>query len=312
MMRKIAVYIGAVLTAVFFSPDAVAQDLVYTTVSRDTILIGDQVEWKSEIRVPEGMTVEIDPMSGYVVPGVELIKDFHTDTVRTEGAVSTLETKAVITSFDSGSYVLPPLVVYVCRDGDVADTLRMRAVPLEVTTVPVDTASFEMYDIRPQFRYPVTFGEVLPWVLLAVVLAALAVLVVLAVRRRRRRRIDYEKPVPDEPPHITALRSLDRIREEKLWQKGGQKQYYTEITDTLRQYIESRFGVKTMERTSNEILADLSACRMSPSDYELLKDLFGLADLVKFAKYTAGDAENENAVPSAVRFVNDTYMQEIE
>ena len=122
----------------------------------------------------------------------------------------------------------------------------------------------------------------------------------------------FGKPDPKDPPHIVALRSLDRIRGEKLWQKGNQKQYYTEITDTLRVYIEQRFGIKTIERTSNEILVDLSVKDLAPSDYEALKDLFGTADLVKFAKYSATEAENENAVPVAVRFVNDTFMQELE
>ena len=68
----------------------------------------------------------------------------------------------------------------------------------------------------------------------------------------------FGKPDPKDPPHIVALRSLDRIRGEKLWQKGNQKQYYTEITDTLRVYIEQRFGIKTIERTSNEILVSCS------------------------------------------------------
>ena len=192
------------------------------------------------------------------------------------------------------------------------DTLRLPEVPLEVTTIPIDTTTYEMYDIRPQFRYPVTFAEILPWVAGALVLAAVITAVCMVVARRRKSRPLFGKPTPQDPPHIVALRDLDRIRGEKLWQTGNQKQYYTEITDTLRVYIEKRFGVKTIERTSAEILTDLSVKDIQPSDYESLKDLFGTSDLVKFAKYTASESENENAVPAAVRFVNDTFMQELE
>ena len=289
-----------------------AQNVISAGVSRDTILIGDQIEWTSEMQVPRGMSVRIDSMSGYVVPGVELIGDFEIDTVARGRDFSRVQTRAVITSFDSGSYVLPPLVVYVYRGEEAVDTMRLPEVPLEVTTIPIDTTTYEMYDIRPQFRYPVTFAEVLPWVAGGLVLVAIVIAVWRLIARRRRNRPLFGKPAPQDPPHIVALRALDRIRGEKLWQTGNQKQYYTEITDTLRVYIEKRFGVKTIERTSGEILVELSTKDIQPSDFESLKDLFGTADLVKFAKYTASETENENAVPVAVRFVNDTFMQEME
>ena len=289
-----------------------AQNVISAGVSRDTILIGDQIEWTSEMQVPRGMSVRIDSMSGYVVPGVELIGDFVIDTVDRGRDFSRVQTRAVITSFDSGSYVLPPLVVYVYRGEEAVDTMRLPEVPLEVTTIPIDTTTYEMYDIRPQFRYPVTFAEVMPWVTGGIVLVAIVIAVWRLIARRRRNRPLFGKPAPQDPPHIVALRDLDRIRGEKLWQTGNQKQYYTEITDTLRVYIEKRFGVKTIERTSGEILVELSTKDIQPSDFESLKDLFGTADLVKFAKYTASETENENAVPVAVRFVNDTFMQEME
>ncbi len=310
-MKKLILSL-AVLAAMTVSFRAGAQDILSATVSRDTILIGDQVEWKSRIKVPKGMSVKIDSMSGYVVPGVELIGDFKVDTVDRKKDFSMVETRAVVTSFDSGSYVLPPLVVYFCRDGQGVDTMQLPEVPLEVTTVPIDTTTYQMYDIRPQFRYPVTFKELVPWILLLAALVAVVILTVHFALKRKKTGMVFGKPDPKDPPHIVALRSLDRIRGEKLWQKGNQKQYYTEITDTLRVYIEQRFGIKTIERTSNEILVDLSVKDLALSDYEALKELFGTADLVKFAKYSATEAENENAVPVAVRFVNDTFMQELE
>lgn len=313
MIRNVKTRLAVLMLVLAAASSSVgAQEILSAKVSKDTILIGDQVEWTSEIRLPKGMTLSIDSMSRYVVPGVELIGDFRIDTVARKRDYSMIETKATVTSFDSGSYVLPPLVVYFYRDGETADTMRMPEVPLEVTTIPIDTASYQMYDIRPQFRYPVTFGEVFPWAVLLLAVIAAVVFAVYFIRARRRNRPVFSKPEPKDPPHIVALRDLDRIRGEKLWQNGKEKQYYTEITDTLRVYIERRFGVKTIERTSNEILADLAGKEMSPSDYESLKDLFGTADLVKFAKYQAGKEENENAVPVAVKFVNDTFMQELE
>ncbi len=289
-----------------------AQELVSTTVSKDTILIGDQVEWKSLLKVPKGMTASIDSMSGYVVPGVELIGNFRIDTVKKHKKYMDVEAKGLITSFDSGSYKLPALVVYFFRGDEIVDTLRLKELDLEVTTVPIDTATYEMYDIRPQFRYPVTFSEVIPWVGGGVLLAAVIIALIYYFRRRSAGMSVLAPAKPKDPAHIVALRKLEEIRNEKLWQEGKEKQFYTEVTDTLRIYIEERFGIKTLERTSNEILEDISKKELTPADYEILKGLFSTADLVKFAKYTASQEENENAIPASVRFVNDTFLQSIE
>ena len=289
-----------------------AQELLSNTVSKDTILIGDQVLWTSRMQVPRGTEVKVDSMSGYVVPGVELLGDFRIDTVKKTRDYSLIETKALITSVDSGSYMLPPLVLYLSWNGVPTDTLRLTEIPLEVTTIPIDTAKFEMYDLRPQFRYPVTFGEVASWVLGALVLTAAVFFIWKLLKKRKNAGNAQTKPKPGDPPHIVALKDLERIRREELWQKGRQKQFYTEVTEALRKYIEDRFGIRTLERTSNEILDDLSSEEIAHSDFESLKGIFSVADLVKFAKYQASKEENEETVPNAIRFVNDTVREEKE
>ena len=115
-----------------------------------------------------------------------------------------------------------------------------------------------------------------------------------------------------DPPHIVALRSLEKTRSQKLWQNGKQKQFYTQVTDALRQYIAQRYGIAALEQTSAEMFRDLSDKDIEPDLMEKTKELFATADFVKFAKHTATDQENENAIPTAIRFVNQTYMQEIE
>ncbi len=310
IIRKILL-IAAVLVLAS-SVRAGAQELVSTTLTKDTILIGDQVEWKSVLKVPNGLTASIDPMSEYVVPGVELIGDFRIDTVKRHKTYSDVEAVGLITSFDSGSYKLPPLVVYFTRGEEIVDTLRLKELDLEVTTIPIDTATYEMYDIRPQFQYPVTFAEVAPWAGGGLLLVAIIVAAVYYFRRRKAGKDVFAPAKPKDPAHIVALRKLEEIRNEKLWQDGKEKQFYTEVTDTLRAYIEDRFDIKTFERTSGEILEDIAEKDLTPADYEILKEIFSTSDLVKFAKYTATQEENENAIPASVRFVNDTFLQAIE
>ena len=160
--------------------------------------------------------------------------------------------------------------------------------------------------------YPVKFKEVFPWILLAVGILALIYVVYRYIQYRRENKDFFGRPVVKDPPHIVALRELEKLRNQKLWQNGKEKQFYTGIADTLREYIEKRFGVSAMEKTSSEIMDSLAEKKIEDGPYGELDELFKLADLVKFAKYIPSVGENEDAVPKAVRFVNSTFMQELE
>ena len=65
------------------------------------------------------------------------------------------------------------------------------------------------------------------------------------------------KVEPKLPPHQLAMKEIERIKTEKIWQKGQSKEYYTELTDALRTYIKNRFGFNALEMTSSEIIDKL-------------------------------------------------------
>ncbi len=281
-------------------------------LTRDTILIGDQVEWIIPLEMAPGEKYFLEDISNPPAPGVEIIKGLEMDTVRQSRSKIEIEGKVVLTSFDSGSYFLPNLIAMIEREGGAIDTLLVHGPELEVTTIPVDTATYVVKDLKGQIKYPLTFGEVFPWVLLALVVGAAAYAAVRMVKMRRANRTFLGKPIVKDPPHIVALRSLEKIRRQKLWQSGRQKQFYTEVTDVLRVYIAGRYGIATLERPSKEMLADLKKQNIEENLFEGVSQLFNRADLVKFAKYEAGEAENEEVVPGAVRFVNATYMSQVD
>ena len=312
-MRKSIIYSIVFLVMVSVSSSkSSAQELLSSTFSRDTILIGDQVEWGVRLNVPKELTIWVDSLLNPVVPGVELIRDYSFDTISNKRDYIDVDMKAIITSFDSGSYYLPRQVVYFYKGEELIDTLVINERTLEVTTIPIDTTTYQMYDIKPPFRYPVTVGEVIPWVCLGLLLVALAYIVFRVVKNRRENKSLFGKPAVQDPPHITALRSLERIRGEKLWQNNKEKQFYTEVTDVVRMYVEARYRIPTLERTSKEIMDALTNECGGKVEFEELKELFDVADLVKFAKYKASEGENERAIPTAVRFVNATFMQDLE
>ena len=282
---------------------------------RDSILIADQLEY--------GVT--IDQASDTVmigwpqIPSPELMTDIYTvggwkiDTLNMQkGQIRNYSLKGsfVIQPFADGVFELPPIsVLRLHRDGSV-DTLTFRSMPMEVTTIQIDTTTFVPHDIRPQITYPVTFAEVFPWVLGfvgGVLLVAIVVCLILIGGGRR-----VIGPVYKEPAHITALRKMDKFRSNKYWVPEKQKQFYSGITDALREYIAARYGVGALEMTSAEIFDGLKGSDIPPGLYGELKELFERADFVKFAKYVATDEENATVLPLGVRFVTETYIPEEE
>lgn len=113
-----------------------------------------------------------------------------------------------------------------------------------------------------------------------------------------------------EPAYITALRKLDKLRGDKYWAPEKQKQFYSGITDTVREYMAARYGIDALEQTTDEIFADLKGKDLSPELFLEMKDLFELSDYVKFAKHVATQEENAAAIPAAVRFVTETWQEQ--
>ena len=258
-----------------------------TRLSRDTILIGDQIEWIIPLEMAPGEKYFLEDIADPPAPGVEIIKPLQLDTVSNGRKSVKVEGKVILTSFDSGSYYLPPLIAMIERKSGAVDTLYMEGPTLEVTTVPIDTATYVIKDLKGQIKYPLKFKELLPWIGLALLLALIVWALVRWIKMSRANRTFLGKPIVKDPPHIVALRALDKIRKQKLWQNDKQKQFYTEVTDLKKQDIEEAL-------------------------YGKMDELFTRADLVKFAKYLASAEENEEVIPDAVRFVNATYIKEID
>ena len=313
-MKKIllTVLLLALGTLAVRAQDPARSDELRSRLSRDSILIGDQIEWTLDLNLAPGENARISKPGEAPVPGVEALGELAFDTLSQKKGTIALRGHVTLTSFDSGSYVLPPLFVLLGRADGTVDTLVYEGPTLAVNTIPIDTATFQPYDIKGQIRYPLTFKELLPWIGLALLLAAGIWALVRWIRLRRQNRDFFGKPVVKDPPHIVALRSLEKTRSQKLWQNGKQKQFYTQVTDALRQYIAGRYEIPAMEQTSAEMFNDLKDKEIDPALTDRLKELFATADFVKFAKHTATDEENENAIPTAIRFVNETYMQQIE
>lgn len=313
-MKKLfgILFLSLVTFSVAAQDDEQAISQLVSRLDRDSILIGDQVKWSVQLNLKQGEAFEFEKPGEPVAEGVETISAFRVDTLRCKRGHLDVEGSMVLTSFDSGSFFLPPLAVNVTREDGTRETLVYQGPTLEVNTIPVDTATFEVRDIKGQIKYPLTFGEMWPWILGAILLGVGVFFLVRYIRFRRENRDIFGRPVVVDPPHIVALRSLEKIRGKKLWQNNKQKEFYSEVTDAIRQYIDGQYNVAAMEMTTSEIFEGLKNSDIDPVLLEKLKDLFTTADYVKFAKHSASDDENEEAIPLAVRFVNTSYAAQLE
>lgn len=284
---------------------------------RDSVLIADQLRYGFVLnQVEEGTLFALPEWKNDERGGVQAVSPWVVDTVKITRQKSEMPRlldirgSLLITSFDEGVYELPSIMVGRLSKDGVVDTLVFDPMRLEVKTMPVDTATFVPHDIKGQIRYPLTFAEVLPWLAVFWIVAMLVILTVcLIIMRRRRQDPAY---IRKDPAHIVALRKLDQYRGNRMWAPEKQKEFYSGVTDALREYISSRYGLSAMEMTTAEIFADMKSSDAPEELLSEVKELFERADFVKFAKFVASDDDNASVLPLAVRFVTETYQTEIE
>lgn len=315
-MRKALIYILLLCCSVVLSAQEKGAFLQQLQ-ERDSVLVADQLLYGFELKqVPEGTRLILPEVPQEQDFSMMYLSEWNLDTLKVtkqkNGLPSLLDLKGsiVVTSFEEGMYELPQIVLGRISPEGVLDTLIFEPMSLDVKTMPVDTATFIHHDIKGQVRYPVTFAEVLPWILGALAaIALIAAAVYLVIRYRRRSDPDYAHK---DPAHVVALRKLDKYRGKGMWVPEKQKAFYSGVTDTLREYIAARYGISAMEMTTAEIFDCMKSTDVPSSLQNDVRDLFERADFVKFAKYVASDDDNAAALPVAVRFVTETYQTEVE
>ena len=148
-----------------------------------------------------------------------------------------------------------------------------------------------------------------------ILIGALLFLILYSIKRKKKGKPLFTFPSkPKEPAHIIALRELDRIKSEKMWQKDKIKQYYSEVTQVLRTYIEERFEIPAMEQTSDETIESFRMRKeqISEKQFMNLSRILTVADLVKFAKYKPLPDDDNLTLVDSYFFVNETKKEKEE
>jgi hypothetical protein len=265
------------------------------------MLIGDQVNLWFTLEHPEGLKVDFPATGDSLAGKIEVLSASRPDTISRLNKIWKIRQRLVLTSFDTGFFVIPP---FRFRMNNNRDSLLTEALPLEVLGMPVDTTK-GITDIKPPYEMKVNFNEVLPYILGGLFLVAIIIAYVRYRQKRKQVTVVPEKPAaPLIPAHLLALEQLDELVREKLWQQGKVKLFYSRLTDILRQYIELRFNVPAMEETTEDIIRDFTrGGHISEAIRKELKSLLELADLVKFAKWNPVAEEHEASQQAAYDFI---------
>jgi hypothetical protein len=284
--------------------------VIKASIDSTQLLIGEQTKIHLEVAADNGANLQLPLPVDTIIKGIEVLEISGIDTTDIGNNRMLLKYDFLVTSFDSALYLLPPFQLITGTDTTYSNELA-----LKVSTLPVDTESQNIYDIKdvlkPEFVWKDYLAYVLYPLLALFILALIAFLVYYLKKKESPIAFKFKKETVKLPPHVIALNKLNDIKVRKLWQQGRIKEYHSEITDTLRIYMERRFSLPAMELTSGEILAKLKGISDMDYVYDNLKQILLLADFVKFAKYQSLPDENELSLMNAYLFVNGTKIEEI-
>ena len=289
---------------------AFAQVQVESKIDSMEIFIGEQAHLSVSVSAKRGQAISFPTIrqSEYLTPGVEVLDVSDADTSSLDNDMVRVNKVYTLTSFDEKLYYLPPMKVTVDGKGYEGPKLA-----LKVLTVPVDTLHADQFfppkDVQDN---PFLWSEWRPLFLLSIALLVLSCLIIYLWSSLKANKPVIPQIIRTRPllPHQAAMREIDDIKKDRMPASENQKAYYTRLTDTLRKYIERRFGFSALEMTSAEIIERLQQ-EQSTAKINELRELFTTADLVKFAKYSTLLNENDANLLHAIDFINETKQENV-
>ena len=281
--------------------------IVSATLDSTTLFIGDQTDLHLRATGEVGELVTMPVLDKELIPGVEIVDRTIVDTISLKDGRVQYDQYLTLTSFEDSLFYIAPLP-FVSGD----DTIWSEGLTLNVVQpFDMDTTDMAITDIKGVYKAPIWWWGIFRWVLLALLLAGVGVagyyLITYLQSRKSEEDGNEVKTEPLRPAEEVALEKLDAIKEKKIWQQGQVKEYYTQLTDVVREYIARRFEVSSVEQTSDETLRDIRPLLNERKDlYDQLRKMLTLADLVKFAKWSTTPDENELSLRNAYSFVKET------
>lgn len=302
MNRKILIPVFLFLLQTFIFINVFAQSKIDSKIDAQQIVIGDQLRYF--------ITATIDTSKNKLqwanfpdtFNTLEIVEKGKIDTVR-NGAIVNYKQRLLLTGFDSGSYLIPRFCFVQRNQSGILDSLFTDSFRLMVNTVAVDTTK-PFKAIKNIASVETSWLDNLPLIIGSVLVSLLIIGLIWYYLKKRKQTEQIIVPEKVETLQELTLRKLKELDEKHLWQQGKVKEYYTELSEIIRHYIELRFKTPAMELTTDELLRKAKKHREMASFRSALKPLLESADLAKFAKANPLPEEHIEAMELANNFVS--------
>lgn len=297
------------LVSTFNSVNLFAQKVsVNATIDSLQLLIGEQTKLSIEVNMDANQKLRFPAFNDTIVKGLEIVDVAKPDTqFLNDRKKMVVSQEYTVTSFDSALYYIPPFQVLIDGKPFMSNSLALKVISIPVDTLHAD----KFFGPKGINEVPIMWDDVMPILLFFILLAIFIVLTYYLYRRYKDNKpiIKTIKIEPKLPPHQLALKEIEKIKENKALKVNDPKEYYTELTGVLRNYMKDRFGFNATEMTSSEIIDHL----LQKEDKESIKDLtilFQTSDLVKFAKHSPLINESDMNLVNAIDFINNTKIDQ--
>ena len=285
--------------------------VVSASIDSTMLMLGDQTDLHLSVTHEASERVQMPVFGEVLQDGIEIVDRTAVDTTTLPDGRVQLKQNLTLTSFKDSLFSIEPLYVTSGEDTFWTEPMALNVIqPFEVDS------SLAITDIKDIEKAPIWWWGIIRWILLAIGILLLIDLGFWLWKWYEKHHQPAEETIDPEllrPADEVALEKLDEIKAAKIWKDGKVKEYQTELTDVVREYIGRRFDVHSTEKTSDETLREMKPIlksteyRVQSTDlYERLAKMLQLADLVKFAKWHTTPDENEQALMTAYDFVNET------
>ncbi len=276
-------------------------------VDRSTIRLGDWLTYTVTVTRQPEVEVEMPGLGANL--GAFEVRNYHVyDAEEADGTL--IERVAyIITTFDVGEFEIPPLVFRYTLPGDsTAHELKTRPIKIVVESMKPSEAG-DIRDIKDPLAMLRDWRKIVLWSSVALAVLVLAATLVYLWRRKKAGKGWFpEKVEPPRPAHELAFEALDALRASSLLDEGAVKEFYIRISEIIRRYIEGRYFIPALERTTGELVREMQAANVEPEDVERIQQFLQQCDRVKFAKYRPSAEETERAVGLAYEIVDRTKL----
>jgi hypothetical protein len=284
-----------ILLFVFAGFAGMAQPAFTASLDTNRILIGQQTYFQLVASGIANPTDLLWPAWPDTLKGLEVL-GASSDT-NTENGITKITVRYLITSFDSGFVLISPVKLTMG-----ADTLKTEPLILNVSTVELDPTQ-DYFDIKQPVEAPIDWLYWLKKLWLWAAIASVIIAVALWFWLRKRKEKAAAQVVDLRSPAQRAKDTLRALAEERIWQNGDVKGYYSRATDAVRTYLEESFRIPAMEMVSDELLEAIQP-KISSAAYQLLRNALRQADLVKFAKAKPGPETHEKLMSDCLEIIN--------